>query len=140
MADGELSTKLPSESALAPASASRSAIALAAAYSATLWSTPRSNRFDASLGSLCLRADLAIDTPSKFAASIRTEVVLCDTSVLAPPITPAKPIEPEISAITRSSELSLRSCPSNVFRLSPDLALLTVIDPLSLAESYACRG
>ena len=48
----ELSTNVPSESAFAPASSSRSAMALAAANSATLGSTPLSNLFDASLGSL----------------------------------------------------------------------------------------
>ena len=49
---GELSTKQPKASAFAPANSSSSAIARAAANSATVGSTPRSNRFDASLGSL----------------------------------------------------------------------------------------
>ena len=57
------------------------------------------------------------------------------TSVLAPPITPAMPIAAELSAITRSSVCKERSCPSNVFRISPDLALLTVIDPFSFEAS-----
>ena len=131
----ELSTKVPNESALAPASSSRSAIALAAANSATFGSTPLSNLLEASLGSLWRRADRAIETPSKFAASIRTEAVLSLTSVLSPPITPARPIAAELSAITRSSACKVLTWPSSVFRVSPFFALLTVIEPLSFEAS-----
>ena len=71
-------------------------------------STPRSNRFDASLGSLCRRAVRAIVD--------RVEVRSLDQDVgrrrrssrsVSPPITPARPIGPESSVISRSSASSV---------------------------------
>ena len=76
-----------------PASCSSSCTTRAAAATATRGSTPRSKRLEASLGSLCRRAVRAIETGSKFAASIE-HVAWCPApiSVDAPPMTPARPI------------------------------------------------
>ena len=82
-------------------------------------STPRSKRLDASEGSLCRRAVRKTDIASKWAASITTWVVLAESSVVAPPITPARPIGPESSVISRSSADSVRSTPSSVVSRSP---------------------
>ena len=62
------------------------------------------------------------------------------TSVLAPPMTPARPIAPESSAMTRSPGSSARSCPSSVVSRSPGAARRTTIAPDSRARSYACSG
>ncbi len=98
-------------------------------------STPRSNRREASLGSLWRRAVRAIETGSKVAASTSTERVCVDISVAAPPMTPARPIGPDSSAITRSSGSSVRVCPSSVSSRSPARARRTVMPPWSRSRS-----
>ena len=55
-------------------------------------SVPRSNRADASDLKPSLCEVLAIDSGSQQASSNRTELVLSDISVEAPPITPAMPM------------------------------------------------
>ncbi len=59
-------------------------------------------------------------TRSKLAASSSTFVVLSETSVSSPPMTPARAIGPAASAITSVSGVSLRSTLSRVTSVSPD--------------------
>ena len=73
-----------------PCSTSRSTQSWAAA-GGSAGSTPRSNRLDASVTSLCRRDERATVTGSKCAASMRTSVVDGVTSLVAPPMTPAMP-------------------------------------------------
>ncbi len=123
---------------------SRSTARWAAARAAS-GSTPRSKRLDASEGSLCRLAARATVTGSKCAASMITSVVpgpaaTSRISVLAPPITPARPIGPVLSQITRSSAASLRLTPSSVVMVSPSCARRTWIGPSTRFRSYACSG
>ena len=57
------------------------------------------------------------------------------TSVAAPPITPAMPIAPEPSVISRSSTSSARTFPSSVVIFSPATARRTTMSPDSLSRS-----
>ena len=82
-------------------------------------STPRSKRRDASDGSLCRRAVRAIEIVSKIAASMSTFFVSGPISVVPPPMTPARPIGPDSSVISRSSGCSVRTLPSRVSSCSP---------------------
>ena len=68
---------------------------------------PRSKRLDASEGSLWRRAVRKIVTGSQCAASMKMLVVSRDSSVVSPPITPASPIGPESSVMSRSSAESV---------------------------------
>ncbi len=72
---------------------------------------------------------------SKWAASMTTEVVASDSSVLSPPMTPAMPIGPLSSVISRSSVESGRSTSSSVVIDSPCAARRTTIGPDSLSAS-----
>ncbi len=74
-------------------------------------------------------------TSSKCAASISTFTVASETSVAAPPMTPATPMAPEPSVISRSSGSRLRTLPSRVFSVSPGLARRTTMSPESLSRS-----
>ncbi len=98
----------PRSSTVPPASSTSRSTTRCAAGSATSGSTPRAKRFEASLGSLWRRELRAIDTGSKFAASMSTSRVVASTSVCAPPMTPAMPMGPESSVMSRSSASSVR--------------------------------
>ncbi len=118
-----------------PASATSSdATRWAAAYAAA-GSTPRSYRREASDDSLCRRDVRARVMASKWAASMTTSVVASEISVDAPPITPARPIGPESSVISRSSASQLRITSSSVVSFSPAAALRTTIGPVNRAAS-----
>ena len=103
MGSNTLAYSAPRPLRLPEASSVNNPAALEAAALEMELSTPRSNRFDASDGSLWRLALLAIEIGSKIAASIRTDLVLAPTSVRAPPITPAIPIGPCSSQISKSS-------------------------------------
>jgi hypothetical protein len=96
---------------------------------------------EASEGNLWRRAERAIDTASKCAASMSTSVVVDDTSVLSPPMTPAMAIgvSPE-SVMSRSSGDRARSTSSRVVIRSPVRARRTTIDSPRRARSKACSG
>ena len=81
-----------------------------------------------------------MDTLSKYALSIRRFVVVSDTSVSNPPITPAKAIGLSLSVITRSFESNFLTCESSVVICSLFLAFLTDIVPNNLSLSKACNG
>ena len=115
-------------------STSSSATRCAAAYAAA-GSTPRSNRRDASVESLWRRDVRARVIASKCAASITTSRVPADSSLVAPPITPARPIGPVWSVITRSSTSSGRTTSSRVVSFSPSYAWRTTIGPSSVSRS-----
>ena len=106
-----------------------------AAYDGSSGSTPRSKRLDASEGSLWRRAVRKIDVASKCAASITTWVVVSLSSVVWPPMTPAMPIGPVSSVISRSSADSVRVTSSRVVSFSPSAARRTTIGPDSLSPS-----
>jgi hypothetical protein len=76
-----------------------------------------------------------IEVASKCAASITTWVVLPDSSVLCPPITPASPMGPLPSVISRSSVERLRVTSSRVVSCSPSVARRTTIGPVSRSPS-----
>ncbi len=138
-APGAMTSVTPA-SAVPPArSTSRSTVRWAAAAAAS-GSTPRSKRLDASEESFMRRAVREIDTESKCAASMTTSVVPVTApvsgsvtesaiSVLAPPMTPARPIGPLLSVITRSSASSVRLTPSRVVNFSPCSARRTPMVP-----------
>ena len=111
-----------------------------AAYRGSSGSTSRSKRRDASDESLCRRDERAITIGSKCAASITTSVVDSEISVDAPPITPATPIGPESSVISRSSTSSSRVWSSSVISFSPADARRTTMSPLSRSLSYPWIG
>ncbi len=138
-------------SAVPPAISTSRSTARCAAARAASGSTPRSKRFDASEGSLWRFAARAIATGSKCAASTMISVVPVTTpvsgsvtgsriSVVAPPITPARPIGPLLSQISRSSADSFRLTPSSVVSVSPSAARRTWIGPSTRSRSYACSG
>ena len=56
-------------------------------------------------------------------------------SVLAPPITPASPMGPESSVMSRSSGSRVRSTSSRVVSFSPAVALRTTMGPDSRPAS-----
>ena len=132
---GRVPTSVTPGSAVPPASSTSSWTARSAASSAISQSTPRSLRFDASEGRRCRRRVRAIDTGSKFADSTTIVVVASVTSVAAPPMTPARPMGPESSVMSRSSGSSSRSLPSRVVRVSPARARRTTISPESVSAS-----
>ena len=72
---------------------------------------------------------------SKCAASITTFRVDDDSSVDAPPITPANPIGPVRSVINRSWGSSGRTTSSNVVSFSPSCAWRTTMGPSSRSWS-----
>ncbi len=105
-----------------------------------LASTPRSKRCDASE---CRPRRLAVRRTlrgSNVAASSSTSVVSAETSLVAPPITPASATGPRPSAMTTSCSCRARSTPSSVVMRSPRPARRTTMPPLSLARSKACSG
>ena len=124
----------------APPSEASSAHARASAGPATSGSTPRSNRLDASLGSLCRRMPREIVAGCQCAASSTTSVVSGPISVAAPPMIPASAIGPDSSVTSRSSGSSVRRTPSRVSSFSPGRARRTVIGPVSRPRSNACIG
>ena len=65
--------------------------------------------------------------PSKVADSRSTFTVLTLISLLAPPITPPRPMASLASAMTRFSGVNFRSTPSKVVKTSPGQARLTMI-------------
>ena len=67
--------------------------------------------------------------------SITTWLVVPDSSVVCPPITPAIPIGPVSSVISRSSADSVRFTSSRVVSVSPSPARRTTIGPDSLSPS-----
>ena len=93
---------------VAPPSSASSATARAAATGPSSGSTPRSNRRDASLDSLCRRAIRAIGTGVEV-RRLDHEVgrVRRRSRCSRPPITPARPIGPRSSVISRSSGSSV---------------------------------
>ena len=117
----------------------RSSGALARSRASTV-STPRSNRFDASLESLW-RLDIRATTRGvKWAASRARSLVVSSTSVSSPPMVPASPMGPRSSVMRRSSPSSVRATWSRVSRVSPGAARRTTIGPRSFARSNACSG
>jgi hypothetical protein len=124
-----------------PSAKSRSSrAARSSAIGGMFASTCRSNRFEASDGSLCLRTVRAIDAGSQTAASRRMSVLSSRTSVLAPPITPASDTGPVSSAMTMSSGSSSRTVSSSVVSFSPGFACRTTSPPLIDGVSKACMG
>ena len=113
---------------------------MAEARSGSSRSTPRSNRYDASLCSRWRRAILATPTGEKCAASISTSVVSSLISVVRPPMVPASETAPEPSAMTMSPGSSARVTWSRVSSRSPGSARRTSIAPVTLALSKACSG
>src|SRR5256885_5937595 len=112
-----------------------------AAMRAACSSAPRSNRCEASVWSPCRRAVRRMPGGSKTALSSRIRVVRSDTSLVAPPITPASATGRSASAMTRSSALSLRSLPSRVVIGSPSPARRTTMrEPFSFSRSKAWSG
>ena len=93
-----------------------------AAAAARCGSTPFSQRFEPSVRRRRRRDEARIPTGSKFAASSRTFVVRSVTSVSSPPMIAAMATALAPSAITRSSRVSSRSCPSSVVIASPGRA------------------
>ena len=125
-----------------PPCSTSSCAARSAATGGSSGSTVRSNRRDASLGSLCRRAPRAMTAGSKCAASISTSVRAAAArsptaaiSVDAPPITPASPIGPDWSVISRSSGSSRRVTSSSVVSRSPACARRTTMPPRTRAAS-----
>ncbi len=109
-----------------------------AAAPVTSGSLPRSKRLDASEDSLWRRAVRAMETGSKWAASMTISVVVepvSSISVCCPPITPASPIGPDSSVITRSAASRVRTTPSRVASFSPGSARRTPIGPLTRLRS-----
>ena len=92
------------------------------AYAVYLWFTPRSKRPDASERIPNAFDVRRIDGPLNTAASNKTFVVLSVTSLVRPPITPATPIGPFVSAMISMDSLSSRSLPSSVVSVSPAFA------------------
>ncbi len=139
-AEGELISVTPA-SAVPPASRTSRSTVRCAAAAAACGSTPRSKRLDASEDSLWRRAVRAIEIASKCAASMTTSVVsACSPSasaisVLAPPMTPARPIGPRSSVMTRSSASSTRTVPSRVVSFSPCVARRTPMAPWTRLRS-----
>ena len=79
--------------------------------------------------------------PIQVAASIRTRVVVSETSERWPPITPAIDVGPSASSITTISESSVRSTSSRVVTRSPSFARRTTsVAPATLSRSKACSG
>ena len=111
-----------------------------AARSVTVGSVPRSKRLAASDGSLCRLEVRKIRTGSQWAASMKMFVVVSDSSVVSPPITPASPIGPESSVIRTSSAVRVRSAPSRVRSRSPSSASRTRIGPASVSRSKPWIG
>jgi hypothetical protein len=137
---GAVPTLVTPGSIVPPPNCTSSSATRSAAASGSVGSTPRSNRFDASDGSLCRRPVRKIETGSKCAASMTTCVVVAESSVVCPPMTPARPIGPESSVISRSSGDSVRSTSSRVVRVSPSAARRTRIGPCSRSPSYPWIG
>jgi hypothetical protein len=79
--------------------------------------------------------------PTHVAASIRTLVVLSETSEIRPPMTPAMPLGPSASQTSAISSLKLRSTPSSVVIVSPSRARRTRMRlPRTSSRSNACSG
>lgn len=114
--------------------------ARSSATSATAGSTPRSQRFAASLNSLCRRAVRPTIAGSQCAASKSTVVVPATTSLVSPPITAASEIGPVSSQMTMSSLVSTRLTPSRVVSFSPASARRTTSCPAIRSASKACIG
>ncbi len=112
---------------VAPANWRISSAARSAAGRATSGWMPRLKRMLASLGRLSALMVRRMLRKSKLADSRRTLVVVAETSVSAPPMTPASATGPAPSAMTSISGVSLRSTPSSVFSVSPARAGRTVI-------------
>ena len=82
-------------------------------------SAPRSKRYAASVRSPSAREVRRVVAGSNHALSSSTRRVASVTSVLAPPMTPARPIARSGSAITHMESSSSRSWPSSVRKRSP---------------------
>ena len=139
-ADGAAPTYVTPGSTVPPPYVVSSSATRSAATSGMVGSVPRSKRLDASDGSLWRRSVRKIATGSQCAASMKMLVVVADSSVVSPPITPASPIGPESSVISRSSVDSSRSAPSRVVTRSPARARRTTIGPASLSRSKPWMG
>ncbi len=104
-------------------------------------SAPRSKRYAASVASPRLFDVLRMEAGLKYALSRRTLVVSAVTSVLAPPMTPARAIALSGSAMRSMESVSSRSWPSSVVRRSPGRARRTMIFRwASVSESKAWSG
>ena len=125
-----------------------------APHSSTISRAARRCAAIASSGCSCFsnRADASVRSPSAFdvrmmfgpthvAASIRTRVVLSDTSEISPPMTPAIPLGPSASQTSAISPVKVRSAPSRVVIVSPSPARRTTIwRPRTSSRSNACSG
>ncbi len=107
------SASTPSHS-VPPVSSHRSATALRAAKSIVRASTPRWNRYPASVLIARRRAIVRTVTGSQVAISKTMSVVPSSTSDAAPPMTPARLVAFSASATTRSASTSVRSLLSRV--------------------------
>ena len=103
-----------------------SAARSAAGFTSSGW-MPRLKRMLASLGRFSALMVRRMLRKSKLADSSSTLVVPLDTSVSAPPMTPASATGPASSAMTSMSGVSLRSTPSSVLSISPARAGRTVM-------------
>ena len=142
VACGAAPTSVRPAAIVPPPCSTSSAATRSAAIGGSCGSTVRSNRREASLGSLCLRAVRAIVAGSQWAASMTTSMGSAPgrISVDAPPITPARPIGPESSVMSRSSGSRRRCTSSSVVSVSPGRARRTTIGPDSRPASKACSG
>ena len=79
--------------------------------------------------------------PTQVAISIRTRVVLSETSEIWPPMIPAIPLGPSASQTIAMSGSSSRSTPSSVVIVSPGSARRTMILlPRTSSRSNAWTG
>ena len=102
---------------------------------------PFSNRPLASLRSPSFREVRWMLAPFHVAASISTRVVVPDTSLRAPPITPAIEVGPSPSAINTMSGSAIRVWPSRVSTGSFSAAARTIsCAPAIRSRSNACSG
>ena len=123
-----------------PAHSVRSAATWSAPSVARRRSWPRSKRCDASERRLCRCAERRTEVGAKMALSMMTLEVDVETSLLAPPITPARARAARSSATTRSVASRFRTSWSSVSRLSPFLARRICTVSPTFARSNACVG
>ena len=105
-----------------------------------LKSTPRSNRWLASVCSPKRLARPAMALGAKKALSKIILVVLSVTAERNPPMIPANAKTPSLSAITSSSPVSVTVCSLSNVKVSPAWARRTQTSPTTLSASNACSG
>jgi hypothetical protein len=100
-----------------------------------------SKRMEASVRSLMAADVLRMLDAWKLALSSTTRVVFSPMELGPPPITPASPMAPAESAITRLVESSVYCSPFNARKSSPFIARRTkMVSPWMRSASKACMG